>query len=118
MKAKLILNISLVSLAFYLLGCSGVQKTDADATVSLFDGKSLAGWEGDLNWFRVEDGSIVAGSLQRDIPQNKILCKTKEYRDIEFLKQNLIFDPNKKALIQQPCYLPILFLEYQCLTST
>ena len=29
----------------------------------LFDGKSLDGWEGDRNVFRVQDGAIVAGIL-------------------------------------------------------
>ena len=83
MIVKLILNISFVSLAFWVLGCSGEQKTDSDSTVSLFDGKSFAGWEGDLNWFRIEDGAIVAGSLEREIPHNLFLCTTKVYGDFE-----------------------------------
>lgn len=83
MIVKLILNISLISLAFWVLGCSGELKTDTDAAVSLFDGKSFAGWEGDLNWFRIEDGSIVADSLEREIPHNLFLCTMKEYGDFE-----------------------------------
>ncbi|MBL64146.1 MAG: glycosyl hydrolase, partial [Opitutae bacterium] len=31
--------------------------------ISLFDGKSLKGWEGKKKFFRVEDGAIVAGFL-------------------------------------------------------
>lgn len=82
MMAKLFLNISLICLAFCMLSCSGEQKT-GDAAVSLFDGKSFAGWEGDLNWFRIEDGSIVAGSLEREIPHNLFLCTTKGYGDFK-----------------------------------
>ena len=48
--------------------------------VALFDGKSLAGWEGDPKSFRVEDGAIVAGTLKERIPRNEFLCTKKEYR--------------------------------------
>lgn len=50
---------------------------------SLFDGKSLAGWEGNKDWFRVEDGAIVAGSIERPIPHNEFLCTEKVYKDFE-----------------------------------
>ncbi len=59
--------------------------------VSLFDGQTLAGWEGDEKTFRVEDGAIVAGSLEHKIPQNEFLCTTEEYGDFELrLKAKLI----------------------------
>ena len=32
--------------------------------VSLFDGKTFAGWEGNNDVFRIEDGAIVGGSLE------------------------------------------------------
>jgi hypothetical protein len=50
---------------------------------SLFDGESLAGWEGNRQMFRVEDGAIVAGTLERSIPHNDFLCTEKEYGDFE-----------------------------------
>ena len=49
--------------------------------VSLFDGKTLDGWDGNLDWFRMEDGAIVAGSLEKDIPHNEFLSTKKEYGD-------------------------------------
>lgn len=62
--------------------------------VSLFDGKTLAGWEGNLDWFRVEDGAIVAGNLKKTIPRNEFLCTTKAYGDFELrLKVKLLGDP-------------------------
>jgi len=100
MLAKLILKISLVSLAFCMLGCSDKQKTDTNAVVSLFDGKSLAGWEGDLNWFRVEDGSIVGGSLEKDIPHNMFLCTTKEYGNFELKIEAKLVGPGDNSGIQ------------------
>lgn len=56
--------------------------TDAKA-VALFDGKSLAGWEGNLDVFRVEDGAIVGGTLKDKIARNEFLCTKKQYGDFE-----------------------------------
>ncbi len=97
---KLILKISLVFLAFWMLGCSSEQKVDATAAVSLFDGKSLAGWEGDSSWFRVENGSIVCGSLEKEIPHNMFLCTTKEYADFELKLEAKIMGPGDNSGIQ------------------
>ncbi|MEN6577306.1 MAG: family 16 glycoside hydrolase [Phycisphaerales bacterium] len=62
--------------------------------VSLFDGRTLTGWEGNLDWFRIEDGAIVAGSLKKAAPRNEFLCTTKAYRDFELrLQVRLLGDP-------------------------
>jgi hypothetical protein len=49
----------------------------------LFDGSSLDGWEGNSDLFRIEDGAIVAGSLQDEIPRNEFLATTREYDNFE-----------------------------------
>lgn len=46
--------------------------------VSLFDGSSLSGWEGDTNVWRVRDGLIVGGSLSGN-PRNEFLATTRSY---------------------------------------
>ena len=97
---KLILNISLIVPALFVFGCSGEQKTGINSAVSLFDGKSLDGWEGELNWFRVEDGAIVAGSLEKDIPQNLFLCTTREYGDFELKVEAKLIGPGDNSGIQ------------------
>jgi len=51
--------------------------------VPLFDGKTLDGWEGNLDVFRVEDGAIVGGSLTKPVPRNEFLTTKKEYADFE-----------------------------------
>ena len=58
---------------------------DKDETgfVSIFDGKTLNGWEGKKKFFRVENGSIVAGFLNARIPNNEFLASKKEYEDFE-----------------------------------
>ena len=50
---------------------------------SIFDGKTLKGWEGNEKMFRVEDGAIVAGTLKEKIPRNEFLCTEKEYGNFE-----------------------------------
>ena len=48
------------------------------AATPLFDGKSLAGWEGDSKVWRVEDGVIVGGSLQGN-PRNEFLTTKRSF---------------------------------------
>ncbi|MFC1619460.1 DUF1080 domain-containing protein [Candidatus Neomarinimicrobiota bacterium] len=98
--AKIILNTILVSLTLCLVACSGGNKPDSEAAVSLFDGESFTGWEGDMNWFRIEDGSIVAGSLERDIPHNMFLCTTSEYGDFELKLEAKLVGPGDNSGIQ------------------
>jgi len=48
------------------------------APVSLFDGRSLAGWDGDRKVWRVRDGVIVGGSLKGN-PRNEFLATVGSY---------------------------------------
>jgi predicted dehydrogenase len=54
----------------------------------LFDGKTLAGWEGDTaaTW-RVEDGAIVAGALDRQTKDNQYLATTASCGDFDLQLQ-------------------------------
>jgi hypothetical protein len=63
------------------MAAEGPPEIKAAEAKRLFDGKTFVGWEGDAIWFRVEDGAIVGGSLEKEIPMNKFLCATKEYDD-------------------------------------
>jgi HEAT repeat protein len=47
----------------------------------IFDGKTFEGWEGNLSLFRIENGAIVGGTLEKPIPRNEFLCTKKEYGD-------------------------------------
>ncbi|WP_193214868.1 PVC-type heme-binding CxxCH protein [Luteolibacter marinus] len=62
--------------------------------VSLFDGKSLDGWQvlpGDEKWWRVEDGTITGGSLETEVPHNTFLATAKRYANFELqLKVRLV----------------------------
>ena len=62
----------------------------------LFDGKSFAGWNGNLQIFRIESGALVGGSLQNKIVRNEFLCTDKEYSDFVLrAKFKLLGDPTK-----------------------
>lgn len=52
----------------------------AEKPIRLFDGKTFRGWEGDTNKsFRIQDGAIVAGTMDEKIPRNEFLCTTRDY---------------------------------------
>jgi hypothetical protein len=65
------------------------------AAKSLFDGKTLQNWEGDEKIFRVEDGSIVGGTLREKIPHNFFLASTKEYKNFELRLQFKVLGGDK-----------------------
>ena len=63
-------------------------------SVALFEGKTLAGWEGDLKWWSVQDGAITGGSSTSKIPQNQFLATTRSFQNFELrLKIKLTGDP-------------------------
>jgi hypothetical protein len=51
--------------------------------IRLFDGESLTGWEGDSGWFRVAEGAIIAGSMEKPVPYNEFLATTREFGNFE-----------------------------------
>jgi hypothetical protein len=83
-----------------MLSWSCEQKTKNEDARLLFDGKSFAGWEGDMDWFRIEDGSIVAGSLEKEIPHNQFLCTTEQYGDFELKIEAKIIGEGANSGIQ------------------
>ena len=50
------------------------------APVPLSDGKTFAGWVGDTNTtWRIVDGALVGGSLERNVPRNEFLRTTRSF---------------------------------------
>jgi len=68
----------------------------------LFDGRTLAGWNGDTaRTWRVEDGAIVAGSDVTPAPRNEFLATDREFGDFELrLRYRLDFSKAGNAGVQ------------------
>ncbi|MEX2174827.1 MAG: DUF1080 domain-containing protein [Pirellulaceae bacterium] len=84
---------------------------------SLFDGKTLAGWEGNESIFRVQDGAIVAGSLNGKIANNEFLCTQAKFGDFELRLQARLKGPGENAGVQfRSARIPNHFevIGYQC----
>ena len=56
------------------------RRANRAAPVSLFDGRTFSGWEGDTaKTWRIDDGAIVGGSLTTEVPHNEFLCTTRSF---------------------------------------
>ncbi|MBW7891018.1 MAG: DUF1080 domain-containing protein [Chitinophagaceae bacterium] len=77
------MNSHLPALVIFLLAIMVVPFLSfGQKTISIFDGKTFNGWEGDTkNTWRIENGAIVGGSLTHQVPQNEFLCTTKSYNN-------------------------------------
>jgi len=73
---------------------------DEEGFVSIFDGKTMKGWEGNLDMFRIEDGAIVAGTMNGRIPRNEFLCTEKVYENFELRLQFKLIGERPNAGVQ------------------
>ena len=72
----------LFSLALAAAALAIGQAQAPQKPVALFDGRSFAGWEGDLkNTWRIQDGAIVGGSQTVEVPRNEFLTTTRSFGD-------------------------------------
>lgn len=66
-----------VGLAFHVPCSFGQSKAEQ---IRLFDGKTFAGLEGDtLHTWRIQEGSLVGGSLSETVPHNEFISTKKSY---------------------------------------
>ena len=70
---------------------------------SLFDGKSLKGWsvqEKEAWMWKVRDGAIVGGSIDKKVPHNTFITTEKRYKDFELTLQVKVEGKKPNAGIQ------------------
>lgn len=81
----------------FALASAAILSADEPKWISLFDGKTLDGWEGDTaKTWRVEDGAIAGGSLDETVPRNEFLCTKAVFGDFELkVKFKLVGDRAK-----------------------
>ena len=70
---------------FWMAGVSAVAGEAPPApgarVTSLFDGTTLAGWEGDLSKWQVKEGAIVGGAPEVEQAHNDFLATTGEFQN-------------------------------------
>ena len=76
------------------------DKQAEDGFKSLFDGKTLEGWEGDSKIFRVEAESIIGGQLKEKIPHNYFLSSKEEFADFELRLEFKLIGGDTNAGVQ------------------
>jgi len=84
--------------AWFVIGAVGIAQEPG--FVALFDGKTLAGWEGDEKVFHVEEGAIVAGSKTERIAQNEFLASKEEFGDFELRLKAKLTGKGQNAGVQ------------------
>jgi hypothetical protein len=89
----------LASLAWAALATACWGAEEAGFT-PLFDGRTLAGWEGDANVFRVENGTILAGSQTERIAHNEFLASKDEFGDFELRLKARLTGKGQNAGVQ------------------
>ena len=53
-------------------------------SMSLFDGKTFTGWEGDtLNTWRIINKTLMGGSVTQTVPHNQFIATTESFGDFE-----------------------------------
>lgn len=91
---------ALLAAGVSLLLAGALRADDAPNARALFDGESFSGWEGNLDWFRIEDGAIVGGRLDQRIPRNEFLCTEEEFGDFELTLKFKLLGKGANAGVQ------------------
>jgi len=83
MKKKLIKLCIFYCCIFIVCACQVdiSKKKDKPRQITLFNGKSMKHWEGDLNVWSIEDGAITAGDTSITHLQNDFLATKKDYKN-------------------------------------
>jgi len=76
---KTCLNIAMLMVSMLFASC----RSPSPDPITLFDGRTLQGWECPESVFRVEDGCIVAGSMDTPLDHSYYLCTEETYADFE-----------------------------------
>ena len=63
---------------------ANVEAQSTQKAISLFDGETFSGWEGDtLNTWRIINKALMGGSLTETVPHNEFIATTESFADFE-----------------------------------
>jgi hypothetical protein len=67
------------------MATSGYAQSNQSVFQPLFDGKSLAGWDGDQRFWRVEDGAIIGQTTEENKAEHNtfLIYREREFGDFE-----------------------------------
>ena len=91
------LTWTLVLSLLAVIGCAGLKTSIADdGFVSIFDGKTLEGWDGDPKFWKVEDGAITGRTTKENPTKGNtfIIWKAGQTADFELKLQYKIIKGN------------------------
>ncbi len=75
---------------------------------TIFDGKTLAGWEGNLKYWRVRNGAIVGGSLAQPMAYHEFLCTEEAYENFELRVEAKVIGQRNSGVTVRTLRVPIL----------
>ena len=82
------MKLYLLCLGLLLNSLITVRGQSIQKSVSLFDGKSFKGWEGDtINTWHIINNALVGGSLSKTVPHNEFLSTKESFDDFELTMQ-------------------------------
>jgi hypothetical protein len=83
---------NVIALIIIIIACGLSWFSAGGAPMPIFDGKTFAGWEGDTKQtWRIEEGSLVGGSLESTVPHNEFICTQRAFTNfVLHLKFRLI----------------------------
>lgn len=76
------------------------EKEKSEGFELLFDGKSFEGWKGNMDVFRIQDGVIIGGSLDKNVDRNEFPRTEKKYEDFELRLQFKLLGEGSNAGVQ------------------
>ena len=96
---SILLAVTLLLVSYMVCSVTADENAEDDF-VSLFDGKSIESWHGNKDIFRVENGTIIGGSLKEKIPHNEFLSTSRKYGDFELGLQAKLIGEGRNAGVQ------------------